>query len=98
MKHTPGPWILDKHQNGYSIRADSNGRFVAAIQGAYSNADKELECDAKLIAAAPEMLEALEKSLDSMIYAANLLQVPNNSTFKENLNAMKLAINKAKGQ
>ena len=70
-KHTPGPWFRDDRSGlECDVRAAS-GRKVALCWGLASNNarnyDKKYkaECDAnaRLIAAAPEMLEALEKLL-----------------------------------
>lgn len=61
-KHTPGPWIADQLVDGYDIHA-AETRFRVATAS-----DPEMvwgaigrEEDARLIAAAPELLEALEK-------------------------------------
>ncbi|WP_148316759.1 hypothetical protein [Achromobacter xylosoxidans] len=64
--HTPGPWARDTGSGfGCDVRAE-NGRKVAATWG-INNGDPNrpayrAECDAnaRLIAAAPELLEALE--------------------------------------
>lgn len=65
-KHTPGPWIVTDEQIGCSVirGADApiehNGvnfnfrAYVATTWGGFNNAD------ARLIAAAPELLEALQ--------------------------------------
>lgn len=66
-KHTPGPWFRDTRSGlNCDVRAKS-GRNVALCWGLASNnatnyrADYRAECDAnaRLIAAAPELLEAL---------------------------------------
>ncbi len=50
--HTPGPWKLTKiHQDEWHI----NGRQICVGSGEFG-----AESDARLISAAPEMLEALE--------------------------------------
>lgn len=64
--HTPGPWIACDN-NGYSIwrvtspeyRAESASRTVAEVVGDSA----ETEANARLIAAAPEMYEALQMFL-----------------------------------
>jgi len=66
-KHTPGPWVRDTGSGfGCDVRAE-NGRKVAATWG-INNGDPHrpayrAECDAnaRLVAAAPELLEALQK-------------------------------------
>jgi hypothetical protein len=71
-KFTPGPWEVTDETCAHVIRgADapcvSNGTtfrfrpFVASIWGGYH------EADARLIAAAPELLEALELVMDRLV-------------------------------
>ncbi len=61
MKHTPGPWTIEKHRapnggNYYRVLAQDE-RIVAQVIG---NGAIEYHNDARLIAAAPELLEALQ--------------------------------------
>ena len=67
-KHTPGPWSVD----GEVIRGDeqSNGSVSVAciLDGAYPygrRAGKSARANARLIAAAPELLEALNNLLSA---------------------------------
>lgn len=64
MSHTPGPWVLgeDSDESGmtYGVRA-------AGVDGKYfwlaeiNRDDEDIDCaDARLMSAAPELLEALE--------------------------------------
>ena len=58
-KHTPGPWLALPYIGvgefgDYAIVCDTRDRDIAAV---------EEEADAQLIAAAPEMLEALKAIL-----------------------------------
>ena len=56
MKHTPGPWNYDR--SGYSLYVNSGRELVTAL----SMDGKRLEtseANARLIAAAPDMLNAL---------------------------------------
>lgn len=71
--HTPGPWKID---GATVFALDERGhvnRFSARVQGGYVSylrslprskaertSDAELEANARLIAAAPELLDALE--------------------------------------
>lgn len=52
IKHTPGPWLLPEEPNEYQygIIALNPTKFVASVTGG---------ANARLIAAAPELLEAL---------------------------------------
>ena len=61
-KHTPGPWFVD-HKSPFLVRAgdDIDGRHIAHIGPAnYTPRFDVDEPNAKLIAAAPDLLEALE--------------------------------------
>ena len=63
-EHTPGPWRVEKHDaaRGFSIQAlpkcNPNGSWHSFIHGLS-------EEDAQLIAAAPDLLEALDEVVDS---------------------------------
>lgn len=60
--HTPGPWELeDNHDGGFDLIA-SNKNWIATIH--YGR--EEDEHDARLIAAAPELLEALIQARAAM--------------------------------
>jgi len=50
--HTPGPWHADKSGAGWEVRPNRNVHAVTIL-------GHEDEANARLIAAAPEMLEAL---------------------------------------
>lgn len=62
--HTPGPWVSDR---GVFIKAAGNGVKIATMRlsdGRGKDGREEREIDlanARLIAAAPELLEALER-------------------------------------
>lgn len=66
MTHSPSPWRRAGKNSGHIWAPDGDGIVQVAIVGAYS--DKETlpfnrerwDADARLISAAPEMLEALE--------------------------------------
>lgn len=63
-KHTPGPWRYEAGRDGrppYVIRRTEGGFVVVGM-----TADRQ-EADARLIAAAPELLEALQKLLDLQV-------------------------------
>lgn len=52
-KHTPGPWIAHSYVGAWCVIHSANGVFknIALVPGG--------EADARLIAAAPDLLEAL---------------------------------------
>jgi hypothetical protein len=62
MSHTPGPWTYREGYRGteeYVVQRGHEGGFV--VEGL---SKERAEADARLIAAAPEMLEALKGLLD----------------------------------
>ena len=70
-KHTPGPWKADLCLEGWGIhevqRADGAGiARLAEMQTAFAPDDKEGIANALLIAAAPDLLEALRAARRAM--------------------------------
>lgn len=55
-KHTPGPWIVE-FDNGLSSIHDAEGNWIV------ENNPHRSQADMKLIAAAPELLEAARHSM-----------------------------------
>lgn len=75
-KHTPGPWGIDR----YVVKSgDDEGAEMLSIKNVcrisqQPNGHKQDETDeanARLIAAAPELLEALERAADELHRAQN---------------------------
>ena len=75
MKHTPGPWIVEDNPVSIDLEGENTvivycpegvgyGR-VAMVYAECGRVD-ELEPNARLIAAAPDMLETLEFVLDEL--------------------------------
>jgi hypothetical protein len=67
MKHTPGPWKVAgqyraHHQDEVRLRIDGPKGYIALTEP-YNGSNKEIVANAHLIAAAPDLLEALEKIL-----------------------------------
>lgn len=90
-KHTPGPWKVSdhRHRNGeetFRIEHGHVGEIVAFMESSAN------EADARLIAAAPELLKALERCNDA------LRNVHGARWFESNLGETTLAaIAKARG-
>jgi len=67
-KHTPGPWLIA--ENGktfvYALGTNQTNVFWCDVQSAGSEkaSDQEKQANAALIAAAPDLLEALIGALD----------------------------------
>jgi len=95
MKHTPGPWIIDPAEDlPLAVIQDvPNGYGIAEIYRANINNIATAKANAALIAAAPDMLEALEA-------ITKLFQTEYFPAFNENLHIVgqaNKAITKAKG-
>ena len=69
-KHTPGPWHLRVdpiHQGQYFIRVQSYGFApLATVRGDKRSTLKDSEANARLIAAAPDLLKALKAIVKSL--------------------------------
>jgi hypothetical protein len=61
-KHTPGPWEIQKADDAYCI-ASIGHLVIMPVAGKVKHDNSE--ADARLIAAAPELLEALEAMLEA---------------------------------
>lgn len=73
MKHTPGPWkIIDHGEDTISITDAVQDEGVCVVGSAYERTT--IKANAKLIAAAPELLDALVNCLD-MLEAGDREQV-----------------------
>lgn len=57
MGHTPGPWYVVRYEGNWFVESDSGSRHRVIASVPLSDEEK---ADAALIAAAPEMLDALE--------------------------------------
>jgi len=89
-KHTPGPWVLDQGVSSKVMLIDSK-----ATNGAVGEiVDCRNPADARLIAVAPELLEALQ-TCESNI--ASLLWSYHPKVYGEWLNVVRSAIDKAIG-
>lgn len=69
FKHTPGPWHFDDHANRIETTAGRN--ILDMIPRSEHFSTKERDANARLIAAAPELLEALEHFLGRMELSGN---------------------------
>lgn len=65
-KHTPGPWTVDGPTTNQIVWSDQDNRvcFLAHSNGLNDERDK---ANGRLIAAAPDMLEALKTCRDALM-------------------------------
>ena len=63
-KHTPGPWFYETG-NTEALIVERDGTTVAELQTTYqTTAHRSLEANARLIAAAPDLLAALQSLIN----------------------------------
>ena len=63
MTHTPGPWQRRTHYNCEIIARDNGGLMVLRAK-AFGGSREEIDANARLIAAAPDMLAALKGAIE----------------------------------
>ena len=98
-KHTPGPWVWEHWQMGLTAQ---NGTRVLAYydyegMSLYGKTEDEQNANAHLIAAAPDLLEALGEAVSAIEWWQREHGCCHGATDDE-LNAARAAIAKAKGQ
>lgn len=88
QKHTPGPWQVD----GNYIHGTNGKRFLADA------GDGEGLTNARIISAAPELLDALRMASVLLWKNSGRLISPNRADIDEAFEAMRNAIAKATGE
>jgi hypothetical protein len=93
-KHTPGPWLYSRENSSFMNIIETDGTHIFDM-GALINSTghSNLEANARLIAAAPELLEALQgvtRILEAFSYTTTL-----GKTQAQRLEAARAAIAKA---
>jgi hypothetical protein len=106
-KHTPGPWTAEPYGDNGRWEVNSDGKLpwkaIADIRCDHMGADAvneaEAEANAKLIAAAPELLEACQAAFD-LVYRIALKHRESMSQqeYTSTQEALLAAIAKATGQ
>ncbi len=65
-KHTPGEWRMVSHlKKPMDLHIHVDGKSICEMPESYSNPDNENNANAKLIAAAPELLQKLQFVIDA---------------------------------
>jgi hypothetical protein len=96
QKHTPGPWCLSQIGAGFEIES-SSGEIVAQSQQVLGDCRHEIRrANARLIAAAPELLEALQAIVNTKI-AVLCERAADRATLEQLLFNASVAIEKATG-
>lgn len=94
-KHTPGPWHVDTSSISQFNIVDSNLFVVCDTICGEEKSDEVNEANAKLIAAAPEMLEILERAYKTLRPIIAEIALPSKDHLMGSMNAV---IKKAKGE
>ena len=105
ISFTPGPWIIQRSRTirpNYALICGQDWHDLANVVVRYSG-DKEDDptglANARLIAAAPETIKALETLLEMYVKLANIGDCGNwNPEDEPEVRAARRAIDKAKGQ
>ena len=88
IKHTPGPFEIRYPEGFIYTIIDGNGRTVATIDGQHGDLETSEEheerhlADAKLIAAAPDMLSVLRDVLEELTTTTEYNPAMNDLTSK----------------
>ena len=93
-KHTAGPWEIHSTNNGFT-RIDANPRwydFVRVVTELDGAPSLEGQANARLIAAAPDLLAALKEARHALSYIAR-----HSDTADDVIDAADAAITKAEG-
>ena len=89
-KHTPGPWVIDKDSHHINIRPEGQGYLLATIATFWAETEENThEANARLIAAAPDLLAALEQANEMLKYIGGC---------QDTVDKASKAISKAKGE
>jgi len=103
-KHTPGPWDLWVDKEGaFTIRAEPEDGMVIAKRNVGTNDPAEGIANAHLIAAAPELLEALKSARQFIVNGTEYgyIRMPDKDcpdSAHDTLPKIQAAIAKAEGQ
>ncbi len=105
---TPGPWVAEavnsEHLHdiclGYQIPKAGSPILIATVYGdheddGYPVSDHQAEANARLIAAAPELLTALERCQIALIFRLDFAEILDEEKYL--LDVVRAAIAKAKG-
>ena len=96
MKHSPGPWFIAKHSPRFRIIRTNGGLEIArSVKSQYFDLrpDDEQQSNLRLLAAAPDLLEAARMMADLV----DDLLVQAGANYADELAAARAAIAKATG-
>lgn len=99
-KYTPGSWIAESDGEYWNVIVEGGegfGREIVGCEGLY-RCDGSDEANARLIAAAPDLLDALRKHLENFESQHALLLEIGNDYFVDLRDSARAAIAKATGE
>lgn len=106
-KHTPGPWEKSKKRDGTRVVLSSGRVIRAKVHGPLtvgSPGYDEAEANARLIAAAPDLLEAAKAALRGLEHAAHFANTWQDdghpifeASYQRRMDALRAAIARAEG-
>jgi hypothetical protein len=93
-KHTPGPWTLNKTGGIPIVGFDvgDGGELLPIVPEVHGYNKREAKSNARLIAAAPDMLAALRRAVLALAFAAET-----SPAMRDDYEAVSAAIAKATG-
>lgn len=96
QKHTPGPWEISG--NSFDVMTSQTGHGIATVHN-WNKKDGENNANARLIAAAPELLDLAKEALAQLEKMDFTLSANWNGSLKTNIRLLlSAAIAKAEGQ
>jgi len=99
MTHTPGPWFAASNHGCKNIGPRVSARMIAPVADTVGLDESTDRDNARLIAAAPEMLAALEMVMDRvLVYSACEVDCSHVEGECESAVAVRAAIRKATGE
>lgn len=97
IMHTPGPWNVGLTLPEGAIRIECDGGpFIASVRFSANRDEREAQANASLIAAAPELLEALASMVE--MFERHMDGRPGPDDAAQRWDAARAAISKAEGR
>ncbi|KKM13442.1 hypothetical protein LCGC14_1716230 [marine sediment metagenome] len=102
-KHTPGPWKIDKDTFVYCLNKEGHNTFGCSVQkgcqcGCGKASTRELKANTRLIASAPELLEACQYLEKVLLIIEKYQALPSPTILRNNIECLQQAIAKAEGK
>ena len=91
-KHTPGPWTIRDNQD---VMADEEGRLIAQCHAGYR---EERGANARLIAAAPDLLAACQRAIDHLVNIRGPLGSQDGGRLLSSISLLGIAMSRATGK